>query len=174
MNILSPNSIFLVFLFTFSGCATSSYKSLNESEVVVTPDRVQMECADVSDENDIYMFILYLLDDAKTVMTGTFGKDFDEEVCLTRKAKIDHVLKTGQKIHLAGPGSQTSPRMQTSKYVHFPKHGNFPENGRHFQLFYVYNEKGHCFGAFKEDNEPCPGDWAPWAYPPHLHDKKSE
>lgn len=151
-------------VFLLSGCATSSYRVLRtrgmKAEISVTADRVITECAKVSEEDDLYMFIVYALDEQNTVLTAAHGNNSDKDNCENRQRQVERVLATGKHIYLAGMGYPNEPREIDSEKHSFPKHGVFEGNGRHLQLMIVANEIGDCFGAYIGEDEKCPdGDF---------------
>lgn len=151
----------LVFIICLTGCISSTYRISNADggrfELAVTPDRIALECEDVSENRDVpYGFMIHVLDDAKTVIEvqqmNTLGKDD----CDNRLVKIGRILRTGRNIYVAGVGDLDTPR-KIEKWTHtFPAHGTFNSNGRVLQFMAIANENGLCFDAQMGDEKPCP------------------
>lgn len=144
-----------------SGCASSAYKITNRDgrrvELLVSPDRIVLECEYVSENREIpYGFMIHILDDANTVIDTNQMNTLSKEACADRLTKIGRILKTGKQIYVAGIGDIEDPR-QTEKWTfHFPGHGTFHSNGRSLQFFNIANEYGLCYGAYSADTKPCP------------------
>ena len=148
-----------------AACATSSYKHIRQdgrkAEINVTSDRVLLECSKISDENELYMFQIHILDDEETVLTAVQGNNSDQEDCERRKQKVGRVLATGRHIYLGGMGYPDAPRKITADTFDFPKIGTFHWNGRVLQFMVIANENGVCYGAYTGDSKPCPRDEFP-------------
>lgn len=168
---LRKNSLWLAFLFLhLQACTTSSFRISNSTknrvELHVTADRIIMECGDVSDENDLYMFLIYILDETNTVITVSQGNTMDKEPCDDRIRNISKILNNGRSIYIAGVGDLRDKRSQTTTKYMFPKHGTFYGNSRDLQFTVISNEKGQCYSAHMGMRKPCPDSPFPIsAYP---------
>jgi hypothetical protein len=151
-------------LLLFSGCATSSYKILNEDkysiEVEVTPDRVILECEKVEtdDRGVVAGFMMHVMDELKTSFTLVQSNTLDAESCARRVKKIEKILKNSSKIYIVGIGDFSKPRQANSGQHIFPRFGSVEDNGRSVQFIAIKNEKNECFGAFSAEEKPCPPD----------------
>ena len=163
----SKRNKFLCLLVTAGmwGCATSSYRVINQeglkAEIRVSSDRVILECAKLSDENELYMFIIHVLDDKQTVLTANQGNNSDQEDCEKRMRSVRKVLTTGKDIYLGGMGYPDAPREKQEYTYYFPKFGTFHSNGRVLQFMVIANENGACYGAYTGTSKPCPRDEFP-------------
>ncbi len=157
---LRANKLLMLAIF-LSGCATSSYKIAKRDggqyELLVTPDRVSMECENLQTDDIVsYGFTLFVLDEKKTVLPVVQTNRIGESNCNERLRKIGKILKTGQRIYVAGIGDLEEPRKLREPSHFFPKHGTFMDNGRHLQFHAIANEKGECFDAYSGSEKPCP------------------
>jgi hypothetical protein len=79
----------------FAGCATSSFKVLNQEkssvEVLVTPDRVILECerVETDDRGVVAGFMMHVVDEEKTSFTLVQTNTLDLESCDRRIRKIE-------------------------------------------------------------------------------------
>lgn len=156
----------LLFLFVTCGCATSSYHLIRQrtlaAEIKVTPDRIIMECEfqykgeDGDGDGDGYGFLMYVLDDANTVLSVVQTNVLDKKSCFRRIQKIGKILKTGRTIYIGGMGNITEPRSEESRTYTFPGFGTFHGNGRATQFAVIANERGLCYDAYSGDEQPCP------------------
>lgn len=118
MTSLKINSLFLLIACLLVGCASSSYRIDNQTEgrtqLLVTPDRVALECdylADYTgDIKEAHLFLVHVLDEDKTVLTVSQGNILGKEDCLRRINKISKILKSGSKIFIGGMGNLEKPR----------------------------------------------------------------
>lgn len=144
-----------------AGCATSYYRvanvDLGRHELSVSPDRIVMECEDVSENREIpYGFMIHVLDDENTVVDVTQTNTLSQEACFDRIKKIGRIIKTGNQIYIGGVGDLESAKV-VEKWTHeFPGHGTFHSNGRFLQFMAIANENGLCYGAYSADDRPCP------------------
>ena len=77
-------------LMIFAGCATSSFKVLNQEkssvEILVTPDRVILECerVETDDRGIVAGFMMHVVDEEKTsftlIQTNTLDKEWSAVV----------------------------------------------------------------------------------------------
>lgn len=97
-------------LFLTCGCATSSFDVIKQGDFVVelkvTPDRVLLECEPQSGHEieNAHGFLMYILDDKKTVMTVAQFNVLDKEECFNGLRKIGKILKTGKIIYVGAVG----------------------------------------------------------------------
>jgi len=152
---------FLILFFLF-GCATSSYRVLNQddqsAELSVSPDRVLLECEWLHDA-DIkgrYGFMIHVLDDENTVLTLIQGNTLNKEDCDRRIKKIGKILREGKNIYIAGTGSINEPRVNSKRSYFFPQKGTFLDNERTLQFIAIANEYGSCYDAYSGEEKPCP------------------
>lgn len=151
-------------LVTFAGCATSSFKVLNQEkssvEVLVTPDRVILECEQVEtdDRGTVAGFMMHVVDEENTSFTFVQTNTLDKESCVRRVKKIERILKNGKQIYLVGIGDFREPRKSGLRKHTFPRFGVVEDNGRALQFIAIKNERNQCFGAFSAEEKPCPPD----------------
>jgi len=145
-----------------SGCATSSFKVLRQSEYAVelkvTPDRVLMECEYQldHDDKDAYGFLMYILDDENTAISVVQANVLDKGSCLRRIQMIGRILKKGKIIYVGGMGYLTDPKRKEERAYTFPLLGTFHGNGHVLQFMVIANEQGLCYDAYSGDEAPCP------------------
>ena len=163
MNLLKRSSFApFVFLFLVCGCATSSFKLLNQYgnavELKVTPDRVLLECEPQPGHEieGAHGFLMYILDDQKTVITVAQPNVLDKEECFDGLQKIGKILKTGKIIYVGGIGDLTKPRAENDRKHTFPSLGVFPSNGKTIKFMVIANERGLCYDAHDGDKGLCP------------------
>lgn len=146
----------------FTGCATSSFKVLNQKnsavEFLVTPDRVILECerVETDDRGIVYGFMMHILDEEKTSFTLVQTNTLDKESCDFRIKKIARILNNGSQIYMVGIGDFREPKKSGLRKHKFPSMGSFEDNGRSLQFIAVKNERNQCFGAFSAEEQPCP------------------
>lgn len=144
------------------GCATSSFKVLNQTksatEFIVTPDRVVLDCEKVEtdDRGIVYGFMIHVLDDKKTSFTLAQTNSLDKESCDYRINKIGKILNKGSRIYLIGIGDYQRPRKTGLSPYTFPRIGTIEDNGRSLQFIAIKNEHNQCYGAFTGEELPCP------------------
>lgn len=167
MTHLKRNKIKIAFLsilaLQIQSCSTSSFYKHDKqwhlaSELLISPDRISLECAKISDENELYMFMVHVLDNQNTVMTASQGNNSDQKTCLWRKDIINKIVRNGKRIYLAGMGDPNEPRQfgKEAELIRFEKRGTFPHNHRFLQLMFISNENGACYGAYTALEKPCP------------------
>lgn len=161
IKLLRTNKLLVAVSLCTSGCATSSYKIVNHegwlNELLVTPDRVSMECENLQTDDIVsYGFTLFVLDEKKTVLPVVQTNRIGESNCNERLRKIGKLLKNGRRIYIAGIGDLGEPRKLREPSHFFPKHGTFMDNGRLLQFHAIANEKGECFDAYSGSEKPCP------------------
>ena len=149
-----------------TACVSSSYRVSDQDgkklELMVTPDRVLLQCELASELQEIpYGFMIHVLDEEKTVLSVIHGKTLAKSDCMNRIEKIGRILKTGKKIYIAGVGDIDEPRTVESWQYNYPGIGTFHGNGRVIQLFAISNENGLCFSSHNWEERPCPSDGFP-------------
>lgn len=153
--------LIFIIMILFCGCSSSFYKVTNadeyRAELNVTPDRVLLKCEKISDENEFYLFFMYVLDDENTVLAVMQGNNLGIEDCEERISFIGKMKKNGKVIRIGGMNDINKLREIDKKdpYV-FPGLGTYYSNGRVLQFMAVMNDKGTCFDAYHGDEKPCP------------------
>lgn len=144
----------LLFLFIFSGCSTSSFKTKKETdfltELLVTSDRIILQCEELDEDPDVgaYGFMVHILDEKETVTTSALSIRPDKENCERFIQKIDRILKNGKQIYIGSRmklSSQPRKNNETNFRYTFPDHGTFFSNGRSLEFVVIANEKGQCY-----------------------------
>jgi len=153
-----------------SGCVTSTYKVHYNVDtlvgLVVSVDRMVMECEDVQDPtNPIdpdgrYGFMIHVLDEEGTKTTFSQGNVIGRDWCFERLKKYE-AMKTKYKIFfLAGRGEFDEPRMKIKqKPVVFPN-GTKVEywNGRAMNFNMLKSPDNFCITSYSGNKKPCPED----------------
>jgi hypothetical protein len=161
MRLYKNNLYVFIVLFAGVSCATSTYKIKNSTdhrvELLVTPDRIVLQCDEITDGDwpGMFGFLIYILDDQKTVTTVAQTNVLDEEGCYDRFNRITKILKHGHQITIGGLGSINEPRIVEKWRYHFPKWGTYATNGRSLQFIVISNEQGECYGAYHGPTPPC-------------------
>jgi hypothetical protein len=170
-NLKLKNSVLILISILFLGCATANKNTSSSffivkqelggvSEVIVTPDRILLECVDTEenpDEGGRYLFMIQMLDEENTVTTSMLGIRPDKTGCEKILKKSNRILKKAKRVYIGNHNSITDePRVEdrTSPYT-FPGHGKFYSNGRVLQLGVITNDKGACYNPTVRDNKPC-------------------
>lgn len=156
----------LIIFVPLPSCATSSYRVADQLrskiEIVVTPDRVALQCENIVDHDDAgspeghYGFLIHVLDDANTVTTVAQTNVLDRESCFDRLKEIGKILQDGKKITIGGMGDLDDSRVKGRFRTDFPGKGVFVGNGRSLQFMVIWNERGQCYGAYYGPDKPCP------------------
>ena len=154
--------IFCIAIILQIGCVSSSFykitfKDDDQVELSVSPDRIVLECEkQLEDSDEIYGFMIHVLDDQNTVLNVYQSNNVGMEGCFDRYHKIGKIIQQGKQIHLAGMGDIDKPRKK-GEYSHtFPGHGTFHTNERGLHFFNVMNEYGACYDAYYAQKPPCP------------------
>lgn len=160
------NLIYFVVLISMTGCTISSYRVTKQwklkTELHVTPDRILLECAHVTDEIELtHMFLIHILDEKNTVIDVVQGNNTSKKGCDLRMRGVQKVLDTGHDIYIGAIGDPFESVVIDSKNYTFPQYGTFRGNGRVLQFHVIANENGKCFGAYYYDEKPCPRDEFP-------------
>ncbi len=172
MPYLIKNKTVLILIFILQSCAyakisktESYYKVLKidntrtRSEIEVTPDRIITICEKITDEiPDLRGFYFLVLDDKNTVISIIRGNTIDKTVCEREIAKINKIIKNGNRIYFGGMHDALDPDVEEGSEYYFKNHGKFKSNGRVLQWAYIANEKGQCFAAHTVEKKPCPPD----------------
>lgn len=152
-----------------SGCATSSYRILFQSESVAelsaTPDRVLLECQDLYDADiqGLYGFMVHVLDSSNEVTTLVQSNTLSKEDCERHLKGVNQVLRGGRIIYLAGRGNLTAVLGDVREKYAFPGKGTFPSSGKSLGFAAISNETGLCFDAYDGFKEkPCPPEPFPF------------
>lgn len=165
MNYLKKiNFTQFVFLILASNCATSTTMLLkqheNTVELKVAPNRVLLEC-ELQPAHDIegaHGFLMYILDDHKTVITAAQANVLDKNECFEGLQYITKILKTGKVIYIGGMGDLTKSKAGNHRTHNFPNLGTFPSSGKSMKFMIITNEHGLCFDAHNGANSPCPSE----------------
>lgn len=166
-NKLRNKTIFALCLFLLNGCATSFYKvrreTKNKTELLVTPDRIQMLCADMDTETEekMFMFIMPVLDQSNEVVLVDQFTFYDQKYCLKRIKEIQKILAKGKAITIYGFGDLEKSKEGNTLTFHFPGHGTFRESGADLTFNAIANEKRDCWSVYHEGEKPCPRDEFP-------------
>ncbi len=156
------NFVSFVFLFLTCGCATSSFNVLKQDdfavELKVTPDRVLLECEPQPGHEikGAHGFLMYILDDKKTVIAVSQPNVLDKEECFDGLRKIGKILETGKIIYVGGMGDLTRQKAKQDYKYTFPRIGTFHSNGKSLKFMVIANEQGLCYDAHDGDKGPCP------------------
>ncbi len=163
MRILKRSySFYFLTFFIFIGCATSSYRILNQddqsAELSVSSDRIVLECEWLydSDIKGRYGFMIHVLDEENTVLTVGQGNTLDKRDCDRRIKIISKILQEGKNIYIAGIGNLNKPRIKGKRTYSFPQKGIFYDNERTLQFIAITNEYGSCYDAYSGEEKPCP------------------
>jgi hypothetical protein len=164
LSLRKSSLCWLIFLPFFVGCATSDYRVIPwrglKNELVVTPDRVLLECEYITDySGDIqspYGFMIHVLDEKNTVLTASQGSVLDKDDCFERVTEIEKILKKGRTISIGGMGDLNEPRSIEKTTYRFPGLGKFRSNGRSLQFMMIWNEFNQCYDSQYGKGKPCP------------------
>lgn len=161
---------FMMVVFCFIGCTTEPLnsnsfftikrESNNASEVVITPDRVLVECEELDEDPDVgaYGFMVFMLDEENTITTSSLNIMPDKKNCEKFLKKVNRILKNSKVIYIGGHGSLTDQKKEISKNhpKTFPGHGTFYSNSRAISFDVIENDRGDCYSPSYKKNEPCP------------------
>jgi len=163
--------ILCVIFALFSNCTTNTYRVYNkndgQTEVIVTPDRVLVECEDIKDHENAsdpagnYGFMIHVLDEENTVWNAIRGSVIDRKTCFEQKKHIEKILQNGKQIYLGGMGTLDDPREKTTSKYTFPNKGIFSWNGRVLGFRVIQNELGECYDVYYGSKAPCPREEFP-------------
>ncbi len=163
MVFLSRNKVaYFLLSFLLCGCATSSFNVIKQGDFVVelkvTPDRVLLECEPQPghEVENAHGFIMYILDDKKTVLTIAQFNILAKEECFDGLRKIEKILKTGRIIYVGGMGNMTESNKRTDQKYTFSRLGTFHRNGKTIKFMVIANERGLCYDAQDGDKGTCP------------------
>lgn len=160
LNLRKNSFAALILLFALTACSTSSFKISNRAyqrvELLVSPDRILLSCLKVSDDENIHLFVMPVLDDKNTVLEVIQSTNLDGEYCESRVQKMNRILKRGRQIYIGGMGDLDKPRVKKNESYIFPGHGAVSTNGRSLQFMFIANELGDCYAAHSREEEPCP------------------
>jgi len=170
-HLKKSNLIFSVTLILISGCTTPSYRIYNvndnRTELVVTPDRITVQCEDVESPEEPrvpagrYGFMIHILDEENTFLNVIRGHVLSKKDCFDQKHHAEKILGNGKQIYLGSMGTLDSPReITTTKYI-FPKRGTYFWNGRVLQFKVIQNELGECYDVYYGSKAPCPREEFP-------------
>lgn len=168
-NYLTVGILIFVFL-GIGGCVTPSSnpssffmikkQSRNATEILVTPDRVLLQCEKQVEypEEGRYGFIIHILDDENTVVTSSLDIQPDKKGCESFLKKVSHILKNSKRVYIGGHGVlRGKPREEDKQFPQtFPGHGTFYHNSRDISFDVIANDKGECYSPSYRRDEPCP------------------
>ena len=124
MKCSRKNSLPEVILLFMTACSTTNFKVSNKDdhrvELAITPDRILLTCPKVSEEEDIHLLMMPVLDEANTVVMVIQSNNLGEEDCEDRLKDIGKILKRGRKIYLAGMGDLDKSRKKEPYSYTFP------------------------------------------------------
>jgi len=161
----SKNRIALLFFsFALCSCSSSQYKIhqrlYDRTGILISSDRVILECEDQyaggGDFKDTFAFMLYFLDEEKTVSTAFESMVLPQSECTQKLKLAESILKKSKQVYIAGIMDLKEPRIIDQKTYHFPKFGDFHGNGRSMQWNVLKGEDGTCVTAYDGDGTPCP------------------
>jgi hypothetical protein len=144
------------------GCAASSfYKVTRErgerKELSVSPDRILLECEEISKKEDRYGFLIHILDDENSILSVIRESTLPKKDCYRYAQGIEPILKNGKRIYIAGWGGLENPRKKRGGWAfRFPGKGVFHTNGRSLQFAFIANEHGQCYSLNHGSEKPCP------------------
>ena len=160
---LLKNNILVVILFFLCGCVTSTYHAGKQkalgTDIEVTPDRVVTECEFITDyEGDYsapYGFMIYLLDNDKTVLTLSSATVLEKKDCFDILKISNRIIQNARLVTVRGRGDAESPAVKEQYKYTFSKHGTFYGNGRSLNFLAIWNDRGQCYDAFHHGKEEC-------------------
>jgi len=166
-NLKLNNLFFPVSLLYLTACASSQYKIHQQlyerTGILISSDRVILVCEDQyahgGDFKDTFAFMIYFLDEEKTVSTAFESMLLTESECTQKLKLTESILKKSKQVYMAGIMDLKEPRILKNKTYHFPKFGDFHGNGRSMQWNVLKGEDGTCVTAYDGDGKPCP--WEP-------------
>jgi hypothetical protein len=168
MGNLRRSSAALVFAFIFFvGCVSTKYKviqsKLNAVGLLITTDRILLECEDLhaggGDRPGSFGFMIHMLDEEKTVLTGIWSLQVSKTRCQEMVRDIERIMKRSKQVYIAGVSDLREPRTMGMESYTFPKLGTYRDNGRSMQWFVLKGEDGSCVTAYEGAGNPCP--WNP-------------
>lgn len=162
MVFLKNSFIIIAPIVLICGCATSSFEVIKQGDFVVelkvTPDRILLECEPQPGHEieNAHGFLMYILDNKKTVITVAQFHIMDKEGCFEGLRKIDKILKTGRNIYIGGMGNMTDSKKRNERKYIFPRLGTFQTNSKTLKFMVIANEHGLCYDAHDGDKGQCP------------------
>lgn len=159
MENLKVSSLTILTLAFLSGCSSSFFKVKAQDELrmelEVSPDRVFAVCEKASDEAEIYMFIVNVLDDHGFVIFVPQSNVLDKETCMERSNGANEIIASGKIITIRGSGDlKPDPRTEVHE-VNFPKYGIRKTNQQILPFLSISNERGRCVLQWQADFPPC-------------------
>lgn len=129
-------------------------------ELKVAPNCALLEC-ELQPAHDIeaaHDFLMYSLDDHKTVITAAQANIVDKNECFEGLQCITKILKTGKVIYIGEMGNLTKSKTENRRMHNFSNLGTFPSNEKIIKFMVSTNEHGLCFDALNGANSPCPSE----------------
>jgi len=167
MNFLQKNNTSaLIFILILSSCSNFQYKVHQQlgrrAGILISSDRVTMICEDQyaggGDFKDTFAFLIYFLDEKKTVSTAFQSTIMNQSQCFKKLKLAETILKKSNQVYMAGIMDLNKERVVEKNSYHFPKFGDFHGNGRSMQWYVLKGEDGTCVTAYDGDGNPCPWD----------------
>ncbi len=177
MNVLRRSKLILIWLIFLFSCTTTSLKQANsfylvtkvskyggQSEVIVTSDRIVIECGKYSEEYpDYYWFTLYLLDQNNEAIMTLSEIKHSIKTCSQKKKLAENILAKSKKIFIGVMSDALKPIEKISddnfEPIYFKQFNkSFKLSQRSFQFAYLQGDAGACVKAVDtiEKNQPCP------------------
>ncbi len=165
-NSLKNKLLIPFFLLIQSSCSSAQYKIHQQlyerTGIIISSDRIILECEDQyaggGDFKDTFAFLIYFLDEEKTVSTAFQSTIMDQSECSQKLKLAESILRKSKQVYIAGIMDLNEPRVIDQKTYHFPKFGDYHGNGRSMQWNVLKGEDGTCVTAYDGDGKPCPWD----------------
>ena len=177
MNVLRRNKFNLILVTFLFSCTTTSLKQENsfylvtkvskyggQSELIVTSDRIVIDCGKYSEEYpDYYWFTLYILDQNNEAIMALSEIKHSIKTCNQKKKLAEKILAKSKKIFIGVMSDALKSVEKTSTdnfepiyFKQFDK--SFKLSLRSFQFAYLQGDVGGCVKAVDtvERNQPCP------------------
>ena len=167
MHLQKNKLLFFSFLMmALPDCANTQYKVFQRdgenTGLLISPDRVLVECEDLhakgGDRPGSFGFIIHILDEEKTVLTGIQTTQTSKNDCLAKVKLAEKILKNSKQVYIAGRVDLDETRTTKKWTSNFPKHGTFHDNGRSMSFSVLKGEDGTCVTAHEGYGKPCPWD----------------
>ena len=167
----SPASKLCVFAVMFlTCCATSTYKIHYHDDslvgLVVSVDRLVMECEDVQDPEDRidpdgrYGFMIHVLEDEGTKITFAQGNVIDRDWCFARLQAFEEMKKKYKIFFLAGMGefnkTKEKIKQKTTVFPNGTKNDEWYWRGMSFN--FIKSPDNFCITSYSGNKKPCPED----------------
>lgn len=156
MKSLLVNSFLLAFFLSLLSCATSrsQYEILKVHrftdgqiggvELLATPDRIKVECEDVSEENDLFGFMIHIINHENKYVTLIHGATLEKKACEWKMKGVNNVIASGSVIYFFGMGRFRINEADGDFPIEFPQ-GTIKSSKQSLQFQIAKNEKSDCF-----------------------------